>query len=92
MSENNREIYSLETAHTGYYIQRRGDLAETLHYGGRVRLTPEALAERMTVPYGSDVAFPNGAEADGLYHLSLELTPTDKGDFRQAGLELRLPN
>ena len=37
-------IFSLETAHAGYYMGIRGELMETLHFGGRLRATAGALA------------------------------------------------
>ena len=80
-------IFSLETAHAGYYMGIRGELMETLHFGGRLRATSEALAEKHATVYGSAIPY---AGNDDLLHLCLELSPTGKGDYRRTGLELRL--
>lgn len=85
-------IYSLETQNCGYYIAQRGDLAETLHFGKKVHPNRAAMAERMSVGYGSDVAYQAKSGVDSLGHLCLELTPTNKGDFRQTGLDIQLGN
>ena len=82
-------IFSLEAEHSGYYMGLRGELVETLHFGGRLRPTAGALAEKHAVVYGSAIPY---AGADDLLHLCLELSPTDKGDYRRTGLELRLAN
>ncbi len=80
-------VYCLETDHSGYYIQPRGTLMETVHFGGRIHPTAEALPERNSVGYGGGIPYAPGSD---LGHLCLELTPTGKGDFRRTGLELRL--
>ena len=80
-------IFSLETEHCGYYMGLRGELMETLHFGGRLRALPEALAEKHAVGYGSAIPYTG---SDDLLHLCLELSPTGKGDYRRTGLELRL--
>ena len=80
-------IFALEAEHSGYYMGLRGELVETLHFGGRLRPTAGALAEKHAVVYGSAIPY---AGADDLLHLCLELSPTDKGDYRRTGLELRL--
>lgn len=81
-------VYCLETAHMGYYMQPRKNLLETVHFGGRIQPTQAALPERCGAGYGGHVSF--DSSSDSLGHLCLELTPTDKGDFRQTGLHLRL--
>lgn len=86
------EVFSLETEHCGYYITPRRDLAETLHFGGKLHPSRTAMAERMAVGYGSDVVYQEKSGADSLGHLCLELSPTGKGDFRQTGLEIQLGN
>lgn len=80
-------IFCLETDHLGYYIGRRGELLETLHFGSRLRPTPDALPEKHATVYGSAIVYDG---TDDLLHLCLELSPTGKGDFRRSGLELRL--
>jgi len=84
------DVFSLETERMGYYITQRGELAETLHFGGKLKPNRAALMERMACTYGSDVVYQADRGCDSLYHLCLELSPTGKGDFRQTALELRL--
>ncbi len=89
MTENR---FSLETAHTGYYLAVRGGLVENLHYGARVRVeNAEPLRQKMDVGYGTDVVY---RQADGplsLDHLCLELSPLQKGDFRAQSLSVLTP-
>ena len=80
-------IFCLETDHLGYYIGKRGELLETLHFGRRLRPTPDSLPEKHATVYGSAIVYDG---TDDLLHLCLELSPTGKGDFRRSGLELRL--
>ena len=84
------DILALETEQMGYYITQRGELAETLHFGGRLHPERAAMTERMACSYGSDVVYQQASGCDSLYHLCLELSPLGKGDFRQSALELRL--
>ena len=80
-------IFCLETEHLGYYMAQRGELMETLHFGGKLRGSLDALSEKAATIYGS--AIPYGGN-DDLLHLCLELSPTGRGDYRRTGLELRL--
>ncbi|MEG1175121.1 MAG: alpha-galactosidase [Ruthenibacterium sp.] len=84
-------LFSIETAHTGYYIALRGALAETLHYGAKLRPDRAALCEKVAVPYGGDAIYQKSSP-DGLSHLCLELAPVQKGDLRAGALLLQLPN
>jgi len=90
MIELKNNVFALETAQMGYYISQRGELAETLHFGGKLHPSRAAMTERMACSYGSDVVYQEKNGCDSPYHLCLELSPTGKGDFRQTALELRL--
>ena len=80
-------IFSLETETLGYYMGIRGELVETLHFGRRLHPTADALSEKHATVYGGAIPY---AGNDDLLHLCLEVSPTDKGDFRRTALELRL--
>lgn len=82
-------IFCLETEHLGYYMAPRGELMETLHFGGKLRGSVESLSEKVATVYGSAIPY---AGNDDLLHLCLELSPTGWGDYRRTGLELRLPD
>ena len=80
-------IFCLETEHLGYYMAPRGELMETLHFGGKLRGSVESLSEKAATVYGSAIPY---SDNDDLLHLCLELSPTGRGDYRRTGLELRL--
>ena len=80
-------IFCLETEHLGYYMSQRGELMETLHFGGKLRASVESLSEKVATVYGSAIPY---AGNDDLLHLCLELSPTGRGDFRRTGIGLRL--
>ncbi len=85
--------FALETARTGCYLALRGGLCENLHYGARVRvenLLP--LTQKTDVGYGCDTLYKKELGAVSLEHLSLELSPLQKGDYRAQSLSLVLPN
>lgn len=86
------ELFCIETKNSGYYMAKRGGLVENLHYGGKLHVNAEVLSEKMAVGYGTDVVYRKEEEPLSLLHLSLELTPPGKGDFRQGALELELAN
>ena len=89
MTENR---FSLETAHTGYYLAVRGGLVENLHYGARVRVeNAEPLRQKMDVGYGTDVVYRQTDGPLSLDHLCLELSPLQKGDFRAQSLSVMTP-
>ena len=89
MTENR---FSLETAHTGYYLAVRGGLVENLHYGARVRVeNAEPLRQKMDVGYGTDVVYRQADKTLSLDHLCLELSPLQKGDFRAQSLSVLTP-
>lgn len=87
-------VFCIETKQTGYYIAPRGPLMEQLHYGRKLRCpSAEVLRQPLAVAYGTDVIYDKDFDpALSLLHLGLELSPTEKGDFRQSALALTLGN
>ena len=86
-------VFCVETERTGLYIAPRGPLAEQLHYGRRIEPSAEALRQPLAVAYGTDVIYDEGFDpALSLLHLGLEVSPTEKGDFRRGALALTLAN
>lgn len=84
--------FSLETRHTGYYLAVREGLLEQLHYGARVEPADlPSLRCPMEVGYGSDIVYKKELGALSLEHLSLELSPLQKGDMRTPSLVLKMP-
>ena len=78
------EIWCVETRNTGYYIAPRGPLAEQLHYGRKIRPELQPLQQKISVCFGTDVIYDKAVDPSlSLLHLGLELSPTEKGDFRQ---------
>lgn len=88
ITELDKGLFALETAHTGYYISLRGTLAETLHYGAKIHPSIAALHEKLDVSYGTDVTYRADTAPLSLQHLCLELSPAQKGDFRFAPLSV----
>ena len=75
------------------YIAPRGPLAEQLHYGRKIEPSAEALRQPLAVAYGTDVIYDKSFDpALSLLHLGLEVSPTEKGDFRRGALALTLAN
>ena len=86
------DVFCLETAHTGYYMAPRGPLMEQLHYGRKIQPDQEALREKIG-GYGSAVIYDQELDpALSLMNLSLELSPTEKGDYRRGALALTMPD
>lgn len=86
-------VFCVETRNTGYYIAPRGPLAEQLHYGRKIRPSAEVLRQPVVVAYGTDVIYDKETDPNlSLLHLGLELSPTEKGDFRRGALNLTLGN
>ena len=86
-------VFCVETECTGLYIAPRGPLAEQLHYGRRIEPSAEVLRQPLAVAYGTDVIYDKSFDpALSLLHLGLELSPTEKGDFRRGALALTLAN
>ena len=88
-----KEFIAIETERTGYYLRRRGNLMEQLHYGAKLHVGREdaaLLSERYGAGYGTDTVYEKGEDAVSLLHLRLELSPTGKGDYRSHALEMRL--
>ncbi len=86
-------VFCVETRNTGYYIAPRGPLAEQLHYGRKIRPSAEVLRQPVAVAYGTDVIYDKETDPNlSLLHLGLELSPTEKGDFRRGALNLTLGN
>lgn len=92
MIEIREDLIIIETKHTGYYLGKRGNLWETLHYGGKLHPDRLALTEKIDSGYGTDVVYRKEMDKDSLLHLSLDLSPLHKGDYRRTSLELTLPN
>lgn len=86
------DLISLETENTGYYLGKRGNLWETLHYGAKIHPDRLALTEKIDSGYGTDVVYREDMGKDALLHLSLDLSPTHKGDYRQTALDVTLAN
>lgn len=86
--------FCVETEQTGYSIAPRGPLMEQLHYRRKLRSpSAEVLRQPLAVAYGTDVIYDKDVDpALSLLHLGLELSPTEKGDFRQGSLALTLEN
>lgn len=87
-------VFCVETDHTGYYIAPRGPLMEQLHYGRKLNNpSAEILRQPLAIAYGTDVIYDKDFDpALSLLHLGLELSPTEKGDFRQSAIFLTLEN
>ena len=86
-------VFRIETEHTGMYIAPRGPLAEQLHYGRKIHPSVQVLRQPLAVPYGTDVIYDKDFDPSlSLLHLGLELSPTEKGDFRRGALALSLGN
>lgn len=86
-------VFCIETEDTGMYIAPRGPLAEQLHYGRKIEPSAEALRQPLAVAYGTDVIYDKAFNpALSLLHLGLEVSPTEKGDFRRGALALTLAN
>ena len=86
-------LFSIETAHTGYYIRVTNGLAEQLYYGARLaKASVDALCEKNAVGYGEDIVYQKPAAPLSLLHLCLELSPIGKGDFRAACVEIAMPH
>ncbi len=84
--------FIIETKNTGYYMAHNSGVVETLHYGNKIHLSSEVLKEKTHTQYGSDVIYNKINSQASLLHLCLELSPTNKGDFRQSALEIELKN
>lgn len=85
--------FALETRHTDYYIAVRDGLVENLHYGAPVHmenLLP--VQQKSDIGYGGDTVYGEKTGALSLDHLSLELSPLQKGDTRVQGLSIVMPN
>lgn len=77
-------VFCVETERTGLYIAPRGPLAEQLHYGQKIQPSAPALRQPLAVAYGTDVIYDESFDpALSLLHLGLEVSPTEKGDFRR---------
>lgn len=86
-------VFCVETERTGLYIAPRGPLAEQLHYGQKIQPSAPALRQPLAVAYGTDVIYDKSFDpALSLLHLGLEVSPTEKGDFRRGALALTLAN
>ena len=94
MIRKENDVFCLETEQTGYYIAPRGPLMEQLHYGRKLcHPSAQVLRQPLAVAYGTDVIYAKDFDpALSLLHLGLELSPTEKGDFRQSALSLTLEN
>lgn len=94
MIRKENDVFCLETEQTGYYIAPRGPLMEQLHYGRKLcHPSAQVLRQPLAVAYGTDVIYDKDFDpALSLLHLGLELSPTEKGDFRQSALSLTLEN
>ena len=71
-----KEFIAIETERTGYYLRRRGNLMEQLHYGAKLHVGREdaaLLSERYGAGYGTDTVYEKGEDAVSLLHLRLEL-------------------
>lgn len=94
MIRQEKDVFCVETERTGYYIAPRGPLMEHLHYGKKLSCPKaEILRQPLTVAYGTDVIYDKDFDpALSLLHLGLEISPTEKGDFRHSSLSLNLEN
>lgn len=94
MIRKENDVFCVETEQTGYYIAPRGQLMEQLHYGKKLaHPSVDVLRQSIVVPYGTDVIYDKEFDpALSLLHLGLEISPMEKGDFRQSALSLTLAN
>lgn len=93
MIRSERGVWCIETERTGYYIARRGDLAEQLHYGRKIRPDAGPLREKLASSYCTDAIYDETWDAGvSLHHVGLELSPVEKGDFRRPALEITMPD
>lgn len=92
MIEIREDLILIETNQTGYYLGRRGNLWETLHYGSKIRPDRLALMTKIDSGYGTDVVYKEEMNKDSLLHLALDLSPLHKGDYRRTALDVTLPN
>ncbi len=84
--------FSIETKNIGYYLYNNDLLIENLHFGSKIRANSEILKEQIGVAYGTDISYEKKRSEMSLLHLCLELTPTQKGDFRQSAIDIELAN
>ncbi len=84
--------FSVETKNTGYYLYDNDGLIENLHYGKKIHADAEILKEQIGVAYGTDISYEKKRSEMSLLHLCLELSPTQKGDYRHSALEIELAN
>ena len=93
MIRSERGVWCIETERTGYYIARRGDLAEQLHCGRKIRPDAGPLREKLASSYCTDAIYDETWDAGvSLHHVGLELSPVEKGDFRRPALEITMPD
>lgn len=89
--ENN--VFYIETKNTGYYFRINNGLLENLHYGAKIdiqNILP--LCEKLGAGLGGDIIYKKEGERFSAEQLCLELSPAQKGDYRQAGAEIIMPS
>ncbi len=88
----NDGLFVLETKDTSYCMGVHEGLVENLHYGGKIHADIDVLKEKTATGYGGDVLYNKETSLMSLFHLCLELSPTNKGDYRHCALEIELSN
>ncbi len=86
-------LIEMHTQNTSYILATgQGGLAENLHYGAKMRVhgAGEALRAKVAVGFGGDVLRPGDTVSPGA--MRLELSPTQRGDFREGALLAKLPH
>ena len=86
--------FHIDTNGTSYILGEYSGLLVCLYYGARIRRQADysALYERFDVCYGDMVAYSRDDPALGLDDVCLEYGAYGRGDFREAALDVALPN
>lgn len=86
------DVFYIETKNTGYYFRINNGLLENLHYGAKIDIANILpLCEKTGAGFGGDIIY----KKDGGFsaeQLCLELSPAQKGDYRQPSAEIIMPN
>lgn len=84
-------IIELHTKDTSYILSTLRGVPECLHYGARIKLHDAApLINKADAGYGNDVL--TSSTSPALSSLRLELSPTNRGDYRKGALLAEFPH
>lgn len=85
-------VVEMHTKNTSYVLSTgRAGIVECLHYGARIKVHDAApLLMKADAGYGGDVVCGEGQVALG--NLRLEISPVNRGDFREGALRAEMPH